>query len=187
MSVSSARTAIIAWLEAVTGFTPTHVIWRNQNVASPSKPYVSLLLTALSSAGVDYKFPPNDSGAGDIVGNRDFTLSIQVHMVEPHEAGYVDPLDFLEAIRQSVDIEEVYADLIAANLAFVDTLLEPTDTTEIVGSEFEPRATMDLLMRIPYVTNDATQGVIERVRLQKTFKDADESTILVENVEIPEP
>lgn len=188
MAISDVRLVLVDWIMNVTGFDASHVIWKNQNVGRPTKPYAGLLLTALNSVGHDYKFSPlTDAGSGEVVGNRDFTFSIQIFMPMPHEAGYVDPLDVLETIRMSVDIEEVYADLIAANIAFVDTLLDPTDTTEIVGSEYEPRATMDLMMRIPYTNVDATQGVIDRVRLQKTFKDADGSTILVENVEIPEP
>ena len=188
MSISSIRPTIVSWIRSVTGFGAQSVIWKNQNIGRPAKPYIELFIGSSTPDGShDYKFPPNAAGSGTIVGNRELPLSIQIFSPNIGEPGYIEVLDVLERIRQSVDIDDVYQTLISAGIAFVDTLTGPTDISQVLDREFEPRGLLDILLRIPYTSEDASQGVIEHVRIEGTIKDVAGEIVSHEITEIPEP
>lgn len=185
MAFSDVRLAFVNYLIQVTGFPALQVLWANQNIGRPAKPYATMLLTAFNNIGHDYVFPPDEvTGESIIAGNRDFTWNIQIF---GDESRTVDPIEMLMNVYGRLSRIADYQILMDQGIAFVDTLMGPTDISTVLDNSSEPRAAMDLLMRIPYEFTDPEQGVIERAAIESTYKDVDDTVILTESYQVPEP
>lgn len=185
MAFSDVRLAFVNYIIQVTGFSALQVLWANQNIGRPNKPYATMLLTSFNNIGHDFVFPPDEvTGASIIAGNRDFTWNIQIY---GDEARTVDPIEMLMEIYGRLNRIVDYQIFMDEGIAFVDTLMGPTDISTVLDDSSEPRAAMDLLMRIPYESSDPEQGVIESTEVEATYKNVDGNVIMVQNFEIPEP
>lgn len=162
MSLVTVRKAFIDWIRNVTSYDANHVIWEDQNMPRPTKPYISCRLTAFNIINQSFLGGPDNSGHATISGDREFTLGLICF-------GSADPITTLLDLQLSLSELNPYKILQDAGIAFVDTLLGPTDTTVKKSlTEFEERANMDLLMRIPWSRTDTGQGRIETVAIEGT-------------------
>ena len=182
MSLVATRKAFIDWIRNVTSYDAKHVIWENQNMPRPTKPYITAKLTAFNNMNTSYVAYPNPSGSAAIYSDKEFTLSLVCFGVG---LGATDPLITLLNLHISLSSLNPYKILQDACIAFVDTLLGPTDTTVLKSNTmFEERANMDLLMRIPWTSTDAAQGLIETAALQDTTIGVGGITIDVNSITI---
>lgn len=160
MSLAVTRKAFIDWIRAVIGYDAGHVIWADQNMPRPTKPYITTRLTSFVQPNQAYMTPPNSSGVGTAISDKEFTL--QLHC---YSSISVDPITILLNLHDSLNILNQYKILQDAGIAFVDNLLGPMNTTTLLDTIYEERASMDLLMRIPWSLSDANQGLIETVKV----------------------
>jgi hypothetical protein len=152
------------------------VIFYNENSPRPSLPYVTLYLQSLVQIGSDYTAPPDNTGDAEMVGDREFTLQFQSY------GG--DPITLLENVRTSLQKQTVLDTLRANGIVFVNHF-PINDITALLDTEFEARASMDILFRIAQTDEDVS-GNIETVEIEETLNDS-LGVVYNETVTIPAP
>lgn len=174
LNFTTVKTNLYTWASGV--LTGIPVIFFNSNAPRPALPYVTLFLQSLVQIGDDYIPKPDNVGLSEIIGDREFTLNVQVF------GG--DPITILENLRSSLQKETVLNGLRANNIAFVQHF-PINDITELLDSRFEPRASMDILFRIAQ-TDSENNGLIETVEIEEEFSNG-QSIVYNEIVTIPPP
>lgn len=153
---STIKDTLYDWATAVLSTVP--VVWAEQNATPPEEPYVTLRIATTTQEGQDAKLPPDDvTGAGEIVGNREFVLGVQAF-----KAG---ALVNVGKLRSSLEIPSLRDTLRAGNVIYVDTL-GSINLTGIIPdtTRHEERESLDILMRTWSEVTDADVGVIEKVQ-----------------------
>lgn len=152
------------------------VVFYQPNAPRPELPYVTLYLNSLMQIGDDYIPKPDNTGEAAMVGDREFNLQIQSY------GG--DPITLLENVRTSLQKPSVLDTLRTNGIVFVNQN-QINDITALLDTEWERRASMDILFRIAQVDDDDL-GVIETVELEEIFNNG-ESVIYDETVTITAP
>jgi hypothetical protein len=125
------------------------VIFYHPNAPRPKHPYVTLYISTVVSVGQDWSAnTAHDDGTVDMKGDRQFTLQIQAY------GG--DPLTLLENVRTSLQKQSVLDILRANGIAFYEAL-SIEDLTDLVDSEFEKRAQLEVLMGMGQIYIDDPQ------------------------------
>lgn len=184
-SLSPARKAIVDWVRSVTGNDARHVIWANQNQRRPTKPYIQLFLSAFAAPNHDFIPAPDGTGKSTLIGDREFTLGFMSFGTK--NLATFDPLDPLLNIRSSVLAFAERKFLRDVELAFVDTLLPPTDVSEKIDQNFEARAAMDFLMRAAWELDDPNQGFINIVEIEGKYKNSAQIEIATNLITVTGP
>lgn len=160
LNIEDVKTDIYDWVVAnVPVGMP--VIFYFPNSPRPEIPYVSLYLLNFSQIGDDWVSPPDNIGETDIIGDREFTMTINAY------GG--DPFTVLENLRSSLQNQAILDTLRANGIVFVQQL-QINDISALLDTEFEARATMDILFRIAQ-DNSGDDGLIETVEIEETFSD----------------
>ena len=158
------RGTLYDWATAV--LAPVPVIWAEQNATPPDGAYVTLRIATTTQEGQDAKLPPDGvTGAGEIVGNREFTLGVQAFGGPMDESTFGTALISIDKLRSSLEILSVRQTLRAGNVIYVDTL-GSTNLTGIIPdtTRYEERESLDILMRTWSEVTDTETGVIEKVQ-----------------------
>jgi len=175
------RVAIVDWIKLVTTFAADHVIKDQQNFPRPAtKPYVSYKIALFDPLNQAYTTPPNV--LGEAVQSRDVEFVCNLHCYgdgNQKTAATIDPMEIMLNLHASLDNLAQYKVLKDAGVIFVDDLLGPTDTSTKLNGVWEPRASMDLLLRMVWDTLDTGQGVIESTEIQATYKNAGDLVTIV--------
>jgi hypothetical protein len=168
-----ARDALVRWAKDATGLD---VLWGNQNSPQLAWPYVSLLrLPSPTDLGVHDEEQWTEDGELRIVGQREFGLSLQVHVGPPDN---VDPDCDAEAIANAalsaLSLPETIRDLAEAGLALRDRgAPQPLDL--LVGTKWISRSLVELRFGIASVLSPATApvlgevGYFDKVRVSSTI------------------
>lgn len=179
MAFSDKRKAFIDYVKTATSYTAAKVIWLDQNMPRPDRPYIGLKMTNFVNVGREYITTPNTDGASKIYRHKEFTLNIHCY-----GDGTTDPIEVALNIEHAQDKEALKAILEAQQIAVVDTLMGATDTSVKLDTIFESRASLDLKMRMPFETTDSGQGVIEAITVEGDAKDENGSLIKEVDFEI---
>lgn len=173
ITFSTLKESLYDWLDALT--LGRSIIWLDQNAPRPSKPYIGLRLSPFVSIGQDYFTPPRDSDENILIqGNREFTLEIQHYGI--------DALQTLETINFSLQKFSVRESLSSGGIVFVDRL-QINDISILLNAQYEERAAMDLLFRV--MNSDTEElGIIEKAKIEMTYKDYDSSTMKTGLIEV---
>lgn len=167
MSYNTIEKALIDWIRASTSYDANHVIFLDQNAPKPSKPYIGIRLTSFNDIGKGYDLAISATGTNKHVSDEEFTLNIHCY-----GDGSIRPIGVLLDLHASASDQDTYEILTDATIALVDRLLGPTDTSYMLDNDkYEERASMDLLMRIPWETISTTTGFISTVTYEGTVKD----------------
>lgn len=159
---SKLKDALYDWASTQAGETP--VIWANQNAPAPAGTFITLLINPVINIGQDYQTPPEEVfGMARIIGNREFTLSIQ---------GFGSgSFQILSDIRFSLNKWTVQHALRLEGIAIIEKL-GLNDISELFDTEIEERVSLDVRFRIasPFIedltTADDEVGVIETVEYE---------------------
>ncbi len=180
------RVAIVDWIKSVTGFASAKVIRMDQSMPRPTpKPSVSFRITAFDPLNHPYTTPPKVGATPITITHQDqnFTLNIACYGDgNVKTAPTVDPLEILLNLHASLHRLDPYKILTDAGIVFVDDLLGPTDTALLLDNSWEPRANMDLLMRLAWDNasdNDLSQGLIEETNIDYEIKNAGNKDIII--------
>lgn len=152
------------------------IIYYYPNAPRPTVDYVTLLISNFSQIAFDYQTPPTDN-AGDVnlVGDREFTLTIESYGNQP--------MQVLENLRTSLQKQTVLDSLRANGIVYVQWF-PIVDITDLINSRFEQRSTMDLLFRIAQQYTD-TIGTIAQVQANEIVYNVDGTEVLNQTVLIP--
>jgi hypothetical protein len=154
------------------------VIYWQPNAPRPTVPYITLFLASVVSVGQDWTAPDSDAnGIVNMKGDRQFTLSIQAYGA--------DPLTILENIRTSLQKATVLDTLRANGIAFYQALTI-NDITELVDSEWERRASLDVLFGIGQIYTDSP-GFFDEVEVEETIYNEIGAVVYNETITITAP
>lgn len=166
------KTALYDWASLVLPLT-VPVIYYQPNAPRPEVPYVTLHI--LSSVSIHQDWSDNNinnAGILSMKGDRQFTLQIQSY------GG--DVITRLESLRTSLQMQSVLDTLRDEGIAFYQSF-QINDITELVDSEFEKRAQMDILFGIAQTYNDNV-GFFEEVELQEKLYNSLGQVVYDENI-----
>ena len=144
----------------------------NNDRPRPSLPYVTFDTRSLVSIGHDALLEPNDQGAAEILGDREFTVAIQFY-----GCNAVENLEHFYSVQR---FQSVTAAFDTVGIVFVDLIAGVQDLTLLVDTKYEYRAAGDFLFRIGKAIVDTGVGVIERVKADATYKKGDDTVLQME-------
>ena len=154
------------------------VILYEPNALCPTVPYVTLYLNSVTAVNQDWTAPDSDAnGIVDMKGDRNFTLQVQAY------GG--DPLTVVENIRTSLQKQTVLDTLRANGIAFYQSLTI-ADITELVDSQFERRAQLDILFGIAQIYTDAP-GFFDEIEVQEIIENQIGEVVYDETITITSP
>lgn len=162
ITFATLKTNLYTWAVAnIPAMTP--VLYYNQDAPRPSKPYITLFLRDFIQIGWDYVPKPDALGDAEIIGNREFTLQI--------ESYGTNSMQVLENLRSALQNPNVLDTLRANNIVFVNQF-PINDTTILLDTQYEERATMDVLFRIAN-TIEPNIGLIEIVEVEEILSNGE--------------
>lgn len=171
------RQNLYAW--AITVVPPgMPVIFYEPNAPRPIVPYLSLYLNSIVAVNQDWSSSNADSaGSIEMKGDRNFTLQVQSYGN--------DPLTVLENIRTSLQKQTVLDTLRANGIAFYQSLTI-NDITELVDSQFERRAQLDILFGIGQVYSDVP-GYFSTIEVEEEYLDVLGNVVYDDTITITAP
>lgn len=177
INFSTVKLALYNWVVNVSPMGMPVIYWQ-PNSPRPTVPYISLFISQITAVNQDWSSGVTDiNGAIAMKGDRQFTLEIQ---------GYgLDPLTLMENIRTSLQKQSVLDTLRANGIAFYSSLTI-NDITELVDSQYEHRAHLDILFGIGQVYVDAP-GFFDHIELTEQFIDQVGTIIYDQTFLIPNP
>jgi hypothetical protein len=138
MTVAGLNTAIQGWIAAMVGASWT-VIFDKQNAPRPAGKYITLRLASVHRIGRDVPLPPDEvTGIAEVVGNREWNLYIQ--------AFGIDAMAILYDLQAAFNRPLALVSLLGADVVYVDDE-GVLSITELFGSVYEERASLDVTLR----------------------------------------
>lgn len=152
------------------------VIYWQPNAPRPLVPYLTLFISSVVSINEDWSSPESDLlGEIQMKGDRQFTLEVQAY------GG--DPLTTIENIRTSLQKQTVL-DTLRANGIAVYQALTINDITNLIDTQFEQRAQIDILMGIAQTYTD-NPGYFEQLEIEEEILDQTGSIVYNDTITIP--
>lgn len=171
------KTNLYNWVVSVVPMGMPVIFWQ-QNGPSPEISYVTLFLSSITALNQDWSSPnANISGDIDMKGDRAFTLNVQAYGN--------DPLTVLENIRTSLQKQTVLDTLRVNGIVFYQSLTI-TDLTDLVDSQYEKRASLDILMAIGQTYTDQP-GYFSEIEVQEIYLDQIDNVVYDETLTIISP
>ena len=165
--INEIRSTILTWLQTQTDFP---VVFADSSDPRPDEAHVSFkILTNLIKLGSqDEKFINPTTGAVTLRSHREFTVAIEAvgNPVGPDEDldDLIRATDILNAVHLSLDLDTVRGvfDLIDVAIVNEGTV---TDISQILETETEPRALLEIVFRARFDTIDEP-GYFDKIELQ---------------------
>jgi hypothetical protein len=175
MSFATQRAAIIKWLSIGSGFTEDKVIWTDQNMPRPVRPYISVNMTRFKTINREVITLPDSNGKSKIIEHKEFVLPIQIYADNNAQPDTLQVLSNVQSIVHTQQIQDLFS---KEGIVFVRVLFGPDCTATRIDVMSEERAAMDIQMRMPWVTEDGSQGSIESTNVEGIVVDIDGTTRL---------
>lgn len=174
LNYETVKKNLYAWAVSVVPMGMPVIYWQS-NAPRPVVPYVTLFLSSITALNQDYSYHNADAN-GDInmKGDRQFTLQIQAYGN--------DPLTVLENIRSSLQKQTVLDTLRANGIVFYQSLTI-NDISDLVDSQWERRAQLDVLMGIGQTYTD-NPGYFDTIEVQEVYIDAIDVVVYDETLTI---
>lgn len=134
------------------------LIWMDQSKTLPALPFTAMKIKSRVKIHNDHHSNPNSSGVETVLGDREFTLSMQRH--QAYGADSVTELlqGVADKLQLTTNVDKFMAKKIAIkDVGSVDDISALLDKTMI-----EKRAALDIFMRVKLTQLD-TVGLIEHV------------------------
>lgn len=161
MNQGAIEDIIQAWAVANADAEVNEVILANQNGPRPERPYITFLITSDNQTEHADESEVNDDG--EITITNDKTVIVSTQCFGENSKSIMDGL------RNSLNKVSVKDGLRGSGLPYIRTLNGVTDLSQVVGSEFEERAGMDLEFRTTAEVIDEV-GFIECVDGTATYE-----------------
>jgi len=177
LNYETVKTTLYNWAVSVVPLGMPVIFWE-PNGPRPEIPYITIFLSSIIALNQDWSATnANVLGEINMKGDRSFTLQIQ---------GYGnDPITVLENIRTSLQKQTVLDTLRAGGIVFYQSLTI-TDITELVDSQYEKRASLDILMAIGQIYTDQP-GYFSEIEVQEIYLDQIDNVIYDETITITIP
>jgi hypothetical protein len=177
INYTTVKTNLYNWAVSVLPVGMPVIFWES-NAPRPVIPYVTLFISSIVAVNQDWASHASDgTGIVDMKGDRQFTLSIQAY-------GGTDPLTILENVRSSLQKQTVLDTLRTNGIVFFSSL-NLTDISDLIDTEFEKRASLDVLLGIGQTYTDNPQ-YFDHAEIQARLLDDYGSIISDEIINVPE-
>lgn len=154
------------------------VIFYQPNSPRPIVPYLTIFLSLSNAIGYDYTSPNSDIN-GDVYmkGDRQMIVQLQAYGDEP--------LNVLENIRTGLQKQTVLDILGAGGMSFL-TSFGINDITDLVDSQFERRAQLDISLAIAQEYFD-NPGFFDTIEVTENIYSPDQTLIFNDMITITAP
>lgn len=157
INYNTLKTNLYTWASSVVPVGMPVIYWE-QNSPRPTVPYITLFLSQITAVNQDWSETEADNlGVIDMKGDRNFTVSMQAY------GG--DPLTVLENVRSSLQKQTVLDTLRANGIVFYQSL-NIIDITELLETQWERRASLDILFGIGQTYTD-NPGYFDKTEIQE--------------------
>ena len=142
---------LIAWIVAATGFSADNIIWLNQEISRPSKPYAGILITNRGvKTGEDDVIQSFDDPSQKIqrlnAGPRQLNVQVEVYTDPATEANDSEADEILENMLLALETEEVRDLFRTAKIGFLRQDGGINRLDEQLGERWERRAQVDIVI-----------------------------------------
>ena len=176
ISYATVKTNLYTWAVANLPSGMPVIYWE-PNAPRPTVSYCTLFLNTILAVGQDWTENDADSfGIVDMKGDRQFTLSIQVY-------GGTDPLTVLENLRSSLQKQTVLDTLRVNGIVFYESL-NILDISDLIDSQWERRASMDVLFGIGQTYTD-NPGYFDHMIIQEQINNVDGTVVVNTTFTVP--
>ena len=177
INYNTVKTNLYTWAVSVVPIGMPVIFWE-PNAPRPLIPYITLFLNSILAVNQDWTANEADVlGEVEMKGDRQFTLSIQAY-------GGTDPLTVLENIRSSLQKVSVLDTLRTNGIVFYESL-NISDISDLIDSQYEKRASMDILFAIGQVYSDTT-GYFDNIEIQEQIYNIDGNLVIDEIFPVPQ-
>lgn len=175
----SLETDLYALIQPLVGGT---LIWMDQSKTLPALPFTAMKISGRRNVNTDWHSAPNGSGVETVLGDREFTLSMQRHQAYGADSVTEILQQVSDKLRLTTNIDKFMAKKIAVyDVGAVTDISALLDKTTI-----EKRAALDVFMRVKISQLD-TVGLIDQVSVESESiagveADSGDWTILIDPV-----
>lgn len=150
--------------DVINGQTGKRCRWDYQDGPIPDKPFFSLSMRVFRKIGRDVFIGPDGSGEYQMNGNREFTLEVL-----GFGTGIVESTYILQTILERPDVHELLR--VGGVIPYdIDQPIE--DISGLDQSQPEERSSYSIFMRTDSIITNVPAGVIEKVNIDATYKQA---------------
>lgn len=142
-------------VEQLTGAT---VIWMNGNAPRPPLPYIAIKISPARRIKKDYYSDVDANGIQTVIGDREFTLSIQ-------SFGEESPVSYLHDLADKLQLVSVGDRFRAQGMAIRDSHPAMDISALLSATKIEKRANLDVIIGYRSVQTDNV-GIIETANIE---------------------
>ena len=142
----------------VSGMQAEKVIWMNENAPRPIIPYLAIKISPARRIGKDWYSDINDIGLQTVIGDREFTLSIQVYGAE-------SPVSYLQDFADKLQLISVGDRFRAKGMAIRDSKPVLDISALMTNTKIEKRANLDVVIGYRSIQTDNV-GIIETANIE---------------------
>lgn len=154
----SMETDLMALIQPLVGGT---VVFMDQNSPRPPLPFCAMKIKSVVPINRDHYSAPDANGVQSVIGDRQFTLSIQRYQAYGAES-VTTPLQTISDKLRLVSVQDKFS---KKNLVAYDTMAV-TDISELIDkAQIEKRANLDIMMRYKSRLTD-TVGFISTASIE---------------------
>lgn len=143
---------------AISGEPSGKVIWMNENAPRPVLPYLAIRVSPARRINKDRYSDVDTNGIQTVVGDREFTLSVQAF-------GYESPVSYLQDFADKLQLITSNDRFRAQGMALRDTSTVMDISALLSNTKYEKRANLDLTVGYRSVQTDNV-GVIETANIE---------------------
>lgn len=170
---STFEQALITWINTELTADSVTAMWDKQDAMGSRK----ALKPAYPYASIGYVSGPTKVGRADkvfkttdtwtMIHHQVFVLNITI--INKNDDGY---LDMMRRLHNSLEKEGVLAAFKTAGISFQDTILQPTDISELLEAGHDFRSTMDLQFGYKTQVDDA-MGEVRSTEISRDINEGD--------------
>lgn len=142
----------------ISGMPAEKVIWVNENAPRPPLPYLAIKVSPARRVGKDWYSDVSDEGLQTVIGDREFTFSIQ-------SFGHESPVSYLQDLADKLQLISVGDKFRAAGMAIRDSKPAMDISALLSNTKMEKRANLDLILGYRSIQTDNV-GVIETANIE---------------------
>jgi hypothetical protein len=142
----------------ISGEPSGKVIWMNENAPRPVLPYLAIRVSPARRINKDRYSDVDANGIQTVVGDREFTLSVQAF-------GYDSPVSYLQYFADKLQLITNNDRFRAQGMALRDTSTVMDISALLSNTKIEKRANLDLTIGYRSVQTDNV-GVIETANIE---------------------
>ena len=160
----SLQDRIYDFLLPSTKLTEDKLIWSDEDAPRPALPYVSMKITSLLPIGFISRSKADEDGKSKLIQHYEINLSVQY---------YGDDSAYNELLLLSLRLQSMKSIELGRNLhiAFVRRQ-SISDTTQLLDSRFEKRASSDLILRSA-VYEEEVNELIDKITVSGSISGRD--------------